>query len=132
MESPSNFLNLIMNRLKTIYYNFYNSILFANDNLTTSLNQANITQKWPKNEKKENLKNWRPISLLCSDYKILTKILSTLEHTISIEQTYEIPNRSIFSNLSTIREIINHSNTKNINSFRVSIDQEKAFDKVDR
>ena len=137
MESPSNFLNLIMNRLKTIYYNFYNSILFANDNLTTSLNQAIITQKWPKNDKKENLKNWRPISLLCSDYKILTKILSnrlkpTLEHTISIEQTCEIPNRSIFSNLSTIHEIINHSNAKNINSFRVSIDQEKAFDKVDR
>ena len=29
-----------------------------------------------KNDKKENLKNWTPISLLCSDYKILTKILS--------------------------------------------------------
>ena len=35
-------------------------------------------------------------------------------------------------NLFTIREIINHSNTKNINSFIVSIDQEKTFDNVDR
>ena len=49
-----------------------------------------------------------------------------------MEQTCGIPNRSIFSNLFTLREIINHSNTKNINSFIFSIDQEKAFDKVDR
>ena len=100
------------------------------------MNQT-ITILLPKHDKKANLKNWRPISLLCSDYKVLTKILSnrlkpTLEHTISIEQTCGIPNRSIFSNLFTIREIINHSNTKNINSFIISIDQEKAFDKVDR
>ena len=62
----------------------YNSILFGNGNLTTSMNQAIITLL-PKNDKKEKLKNWRPISLLCSDYKILTKILSnrlkpTLQH----------------------------------------------------
>ena len=100
------------------------------------MNQVIITLL-PKSDKKENLRNWRPISLLYSDYKILTKILSkrlkpTLEHTISIEKTCGIPNRSIFSNLFIIREIINHSNTKNINSFIVSIDQEKAFDKVDK
>ena len=67
----------------------------------------------------------------------MTKILSNrlkskIEHTISIEQTCGIPNRSLFSNHFTIREIINHINTKNINSFTISIDQEKAFDKVDR
>ena len=66
-------------------------------------------------------------------YYALTKILSNrlkpaLEHAISIEQTCGLPNRSIFSNLFTI----NHGNTKNINSFIISIDQEKAFDKVDR
>ena len=45
-----------------------------------------------------------PVSLLCSDYKILTKILSNrlkpvLEHSISIEQTCGIP---IFSNTLSI------------------------------
>ena len=100
------------------------------------MNQGIITLL-PKNDKKENLKIWRPISLLCSDYKILSKILSnrlkpTLQHTISKEQTSGIPNRSIFSNFFTIRKIINHSNTKNVNCFIISIDQEKAFDKFDK
>ena len=96
----------------------YNSMLLGNDNFTTSINQAIITLL-PKNDKKENLSNWRPVSLLCSDYEIWTKILSnrrkpTSEHTISMEKTCGTPNRFIFSNLFTIREIINHSNTKNI------------------
>ena len=43
-----------------------------------------------------------------------------------------MPNRAIFSNLFTIREIINYSNTKNINSYNPYIDQEKAYDKVGR
>ena len=133
---PIEFYKSYFEYIKNDLLQLYNSILFGDDNLTTSMKQAIITLL-SKNDKKENLKNWKPISLLSSNYKILTKILSnrlkpTLEHTISIEQTCEIPNRSIFSNLFTIREIINHSNTKNINSFIISIDQEKSFDKVDR
>ena len=62
----------------------------------------------------------------CADYKILTKIISsrlktTLEHTVSKEQTCGIPYRSIFSNLFTIRELIDRNKSKNkyqfINSY---------------
>ena len=71
------------------------------------------------------------------NYKILTKIISnrlktTIDQVISKEQTYGVSNRSIFSNLFTIRELIHYSNTKSIQSYIVSIDQEKIFDKVDR
>ena len=57
------------------------------------INQAVITLL-PKNDEKEKLKNWRPITLLSSVYQILTKILSnrlkpTLEHTISIEKAFD-------------------------------------------
>ena len=91
----------------------------------------------PKNNEKELLKNWRPVSLLCVDYKILTKIISnrlktTLDQAISKEQTCGIPNCSIFSNLLTILELIYNSNTKNTQSYIVSIDQKKAFDKLDK
>ena len=84
---------------------------------------------------KKNLKNWRPISFFCVDYKILTKIISNrlkakLDHTISKEETCGIPNWSIFSNLFTIHELTHHSTIKKIKSCFVSADQEKAFDKV--
>ena len=100
------------------------------------MNQAVITLI-PKNDKKEFLKNWRPISFLYVDYKILTKIISnrlknTLNQVISKEENCGIPNRSIFNNLFTIRELIHHSQIKSIKLYIVSIDQEKAFDKVDR
>ena len=74
--------------------------------------------------------------MFCVDYKILTKIISsrlkpTLESTISKEQACGIPNESIFSNPFTMRELINHSTAKTTKSYVVSIDQEKASDKVD-
>lgn len=91
----------------------------------------------PKNDKKEYLKNWRPISLLCSDYRIMIKIMSirlktTLSQTMFEEETCGIPDRTIFSNLFTTREMIIQSSTMNLKSYIMSIDQEKAFDKVDR
>ena len=123
---------IIKNDILKLYY----SILLKNKDLSHSMNQAIITLL-PKNNEKDLLKNWRPISLLCVDYKILTKIISnrlkpTLDITISKEQTWGIPNRSIFSNLFTIRELIHHSTKKDIKTYIVSADQEKAFDKVDR
>ena len=132
IESYKSFYELFKNDLLQLY----NSILFKNDNLTLSMTKA-IINLIPKNDQKEFLRNWRPISLLTADYKILTKILSdrlkpTLQNTISEEQTYGIPNRSIFSNLFTTQEIIAHSTTKKLKSHIVSIDQEKAFHKVDR
>ena len=68
---------------------------------------------------------------------MLTKILATrlkqiLQITISKEQNCGIPNRFIFSNLLTIRELMSYVNDKKQNTFIISIDQEKAFDKVNR
>ena len=56
----------------------------------------------------------------------------TQEHAISKEQISRIPNRSIFSNLYTIWELSVNCTSKNNKIFVVSIDQEKAFGKVDR
>ena len=99
-----------------------NSIFFLNKNF--SLNDSSNYYLTFKKTRNELLKNWRPISLLCVDYKILTKIISNrlklkLPQAISKEQTCGISNRSI-------------SKIKNINFYIVSADQEKAFDKVDQ
>ena len=133
---PIEFYKSFYELIKIDLLHLYNSILFQDNDLTPSMTKA-IINLIPKNNAKEYLKNWRPISLLCSDYKILTKIISnrlkaTLSHTIFKEQTCGIPGRTIFSNLFTVREILTHSSTKKIKSYIMSVDQEKGFGKVDR
>ena len=92
----------------------------------------------PKTTPKEtNIAKWRPISLLCVDYKIIPKtitnrLLLTLSEIISLEQSAEVPRRHIYDNLFTMRDFINYSNKKHISTYILSFDQEKAFDKVDR
>ena len=89
-----------------------------------------------KRDDKEDLGNWRPITLLCLDYKIITKTIATrlkriLPDLIHDDQTCAVPDRIIFSNLYTIRDAITYSQHKKQNLFIVSYDFEKAFDSVD-
>ena len=57
-------------------YQLYINIIFNEKKLTKTMKQAIIKLIPKKSDDLEDLKNWRPISLLCIDYKILTKILS--------------------------------------------------------
>ena len=112
-----------------------NNILFYEQNITKTMHQAIITLIAKKGDLNQ-LKYWRPISLLSVDYKILTKILSNrlktiLPHIISEEQNCSVPRRTIFNNLFLIRDTIKFSKEKNIKFYLLQIDQEKAFDKVD-
>ena len=64
-----------------------------------------------------DITKWRPISLLCIDYKITAKsltnrLLPTLEEIIIIEQSAAVPNITIYNKLFTIREITEYSNKK--------------------
>ena len=90
-----------------------------------------------KRDDKQLLKNWRPISLLCTDYKILSKALanrmkSKLHLLLNPEQTCSVPERTIFQNLFITRDVINYCNQKHLNGYILTIDKEKAFDRVDR
>ena len=54
------------------------------------------------------LKNWRPVSLLCSDYKVLSKVLANrlkvfMEVFIGADQSYCVPGRSMQDNLFLMR-----------------------------
>ena len=88
----------------------------------------------PKKGDKKNLNHWRPISLSCADYKILAKVLSNrfapvLNTIINHHQTGALPGRSITDNHSAFRNAIcNDASPGAI----VSLDFQKAFDRVDR
>ena len=103
--------------------------------MTPSQRQAIITCLHKKGDR-ENLNNWRPISLLNVDYKILSKsvankMANTLETIINPSQTASVPGRSILFNLSTIRDLIDYAKENDLPAVIISIDQVKAFDNVD-
>ena len=81
------------------------------------------------------LKNWRPISLLNTDYKICTKVLANrlkkvLSVILSEDQTCGVPGRSIYENLFLLRDTLDYIDHKQVSAALISLDQEKAFDRV--
>jgi hypothetical protein len=83
----------------------------------------------------QSLGNWRPISLLNTDYKIISKALSlrlskVLSSIVSIDQTCSVPGRSITDNIHLFRNIVDFCNSKGVGAAFVSLDQAKAFDRV--
>ena len=80
---------------------------FQNGQLSVSQHRGLLSLIFKKGEKRD-LKNWRPISLLCVDYKIGTRALAArlqkvLPSVLHEDQTCGVPGRSIFSNLYLIR-----------------------------
>ncbi|MEE8114299.1 MAG: reverse transcriptase family protein, partial [Nitrososphaerales archaeon] len=90
----------------------------------------------PKKGDMLRIENWRPISLLCTDYKIFSKALASrltpyLSSLLKEDQCYCVPKRSIYDNISLVRDIIElcKENPKDLGV--LLLDQEKAFDRVD-
>ena len=106
----------------------------AHETLSDS-QQIAIIISTPKKGDIKKLENWRPISLLNSDCKILSKIFANriqkvLPHIINEDQSGNIVNRKIQDNLSIIRDMINFANETKEKYCIISIDQKKAFDNV--
>ena len=100
------------------------------------MNTSYITLLPKKDTDKTQLKNYRPISLLNTDYKILTKTLANklkphLNTLIHVNQQCSIKGRDINNHNHLIRDIIQYTSEKQIQTCILSLDQEKAFDRVD-
>ena len=81
------------------------------------------------------LKNWRPISLLNVDYKLIAKSLSNrlteiLQYIIDEDQTGYIKGRFIGCNIRIIEDLIIFTEKNNIPGIIMTIDFEKAFDSM--
>jgi hypothetical protein len=88
-----------------------------------------------KNKDIRQLKNWRPISLLNTDYKILTKSLATrlkkvLPDVINEDQVAYLKERFIGQNIRTIIDIMEFTKITNSPGIAAFLDFEKAFDTV--
>lgn len=84
---------------------------------------------------KKDIRNWRPINLLTTDYKILSKCLTNrLREVMAVlvnpDQTCGVKGRSGSLNLLLIRDIISWVEERDLPLCILSLDQEKAFDRV--
>ena len=94
-----------------------------------------MCQIYKKNDKNE-IANYRPITILNTDYKILTKVLAlrlakiapTLLHK---SQAGFIPGRSIIEQTKLIELMINFAEVSEQNGLIIALDQEKAYDKIE-
>ena len=89
-----------------------------------------------KRDEKYFIINWRGITLLCVDHKIMTKVMASRLRTVlpsimNNDQTCSVPGRTIFQNLYLTRDVIAYSNYKRIPTYIVSYDVRNAFDSVD-
>ena len=81
------------------------------------------------------VKNWRPITLLTTDYKLIAKCLAlrmvkVIDKIISHDQTGYIKGRYIGENIRTIHDMITYLNKHKRSGMLLLIDFEKAFDTV--
>ena len=81
-------------------------------------------------------KNWRPIILLNVDYKLCARalagrLLKVLHSVVLSNQTCSVPGRYIGENVALLRDVAHYVNELNLPAAILSLDQEKAFDRVD-
>ena len=110
---------------------------FANGKVCESMRASATRLVYKKRGNIKDLKNWRPISLLNTDYKICSKAITlrlskVLDAIIDPDQTCSIPGCAISSNIATLRDTLDYIEVTNETGILLNLDQEKAFDRVDR
>ena len=88
-----------------------------------------------KGKDRLDIANWRPITLLNTDYKLLTKTLghrlkTVLPSLINKDQNGFIPGGSIFFSSHTVRDILFYCKKENLDLILFALDYSKAFDSV--
>jgi len=103
--------------------------------LPLSQRGALISLIFKKGDRLEH-KNWRPISLLNIDYKLCARVLAgrllkVIHHVVAPDQTCGVPGRFIGENVALLRDVSLFASETGTPVAILSLDQEKAFDRVD-
>ena len=123
---------------KNISQQLFESLLDGKNRgfLSTSQRQAVIKLLEKKSRDKRLISNWRPISLINFDTKLLSKVLAerlkkVLPSLIKHDQTAYVANRFLGESVRLISDILEITKTFSIEGYLMTIDIEKAFDSVD-
>lgn len=130
------FYSVHFDLLKDDLVNLFNSYLIGGNYPPASFS-AGVVTLIPKKGDSYDLDNRRPISMLNSDYKLFAKILWNRLQPMMVKlvgsgQSACITNQSCVENLRTLRNVLIKGNTsKHFKAMILSLDLEKAFDRVD-
>lgn len=107
---------------------------FSTGTLPPSLQEGSIPLLFKKGQK-EDLKNWRPLTLLGVDAKILSKALffrvqPIVDTVVHIDQTCCVPGRSMSDSLALVRDSYLYCQDRNLPLCILGLDLKKAFDSV--
>lgn len=111
--------------------------------MNAALQEASIPASWQqtcmillyKKGPPSSLGNWRPLSLINTDAKLFTKIITIrlqrhLDTLIGPRQTGFVPGRLISDNGMAMQNLLEHCKRANIKGAGILFDQEKAYDRV--
>jgi hypothetical protein len=109
---------------------------FNSGDLPDTMRTSIITLIYKKKDR-DDLRNYRSISLLCSDYKIIAKVLAermklVLPFIIHKDQTGFLKDRYIGKNISLIFDTQPYLYKTNKTGYAFLADWEKAYDHIDR
>lgn len=129
---PAEFLQTFWPELGPLLLRVANDA-FARGHLPETL-RTGYTTLIPKKGDLQDIANWRPISLLCSDAKIITKAIynrlaGVISSVIGPHQT-AIPGRYIHTNTRLVQDVLDYTATRSHEGGILYLDQTKAFDRV--
>ena len=108
---------------------------YANETMSNTQRKGLITLLYKKGDRL-NLKNWRPITLLNCDYKIIAAVLArrvqkVIRQIINPNQTGYVKGRLAAYNVRLTKDIIEYMLKQNLSGAIMMVDFTKAFDVID-
>ncbi len=124
------FKEFLISILKELYDDIFTK---GKMNLRMSMGLMKIIYK-KKGDKK--IKNYRPLTMLNTDLKILSKVLANrlkevMPKIIKTNQAYGVKGRDIADTTISVKDIISYIKEKKLDGYIISLDFEKAFDRVE-
>ena len=132
---PIEFFKTFSKKLSPILLEMFMDSI-SRGSLPQTLTEASIILLLKPGKENTECGSYRPISLLNSDVKILAKTLAlrletTMTDVISADQTGFILGRHSFTNIRRLLNIIHSPASNEVPEVVISLDAEKAFDRVE-
>lgn len=131
---PIEFYRKFWNDIGQLLIKVYNES-FVKGELPNSMNLAVLNLIFKKTDRTK-LKNYRPLSVSTTDYKILAFILArrlqtVISRLISSDQTGYIKGRYIGTNIRQVLDLIDYAEQYQVGGILLFLDFEKAFDSLE-